>query len=111
MAFVAHRGYYTRRLPPSERETVDKMDRSPASSAAGLLSLVALGSSLVYVFFPGLLIWASAPFPAWLRWIGVGFCLAGFLLLEASQRALGGNRSDRPRVTETQLLVTTCPYR
>jgi len=110
-AFVAHRGYYSRHLPPAERETVDRMGGSPASFAAGLLYLVGLASSLTYVLFPSLLAWASFPFPAWLRWSGLGLCLAGFLLLEASQRALGRNRSDLPRVTATQLLVTTGPYR
>jgi protein-S-isoprenylcysteine O-methyltransferase Ste14 len=110
-AFVIHRGYYSRRLPPAERETVDRMDRSPATIAAAILSLAALVSSILYVLFPSLLTWASAPFPAWLRWIGLGVCLAGFVLLEASQRALGRNWSDQPRVTSTQQLVTTGPYR
>jgi len=110
-AFVVHRGYYSRQLPPAERETVDRMGNSPASITAGILSAVALASSLLYVFFPARLAWASLPFPGWLRWGGLVLSLGGFLLLEASQRALGRNWSDQPRVTATQLLVTTGPYR
>jgi protein-S-isoprenylcysteine O-methyltransferase Ste14 len=87
------------------------MGNSPASITAGILSLFALGSSLVYVFLPSRLAWASLPFPGWLRWGGLVMSLGGFLLLEASQRALGRNWSDQPRVTATQLLVTTGPYR
>jgi len=109
-AFVVHRGYYSRQLPPAERETVDRMGNSPATITAGILSLIALASSLVYVFFPSRLAWASLPFPGWVRWGGLVLSLGGFLLLEASQRALGHNWSDQPRVTATQHLVTTGPY-
>jgi protein-S-isoprenylcysteine O-methyltransferase Ste14 len=87
------------------------MGNSPASITAGVLSLVAFASSLVYVFLPSRLAWASLPFPGWLRWGGLVLALGGFLLLEASQRALGRNWSDQPRVTATQVLVTTGPYR
>jgi len=110
-AFILHRGYYSRRFPPDARETIDRMGRNPATIAAAMLSFVALVSSVLYVFFPSLLAWASAAFPAWLRWIGLGVALAGFVLLEASQRTLGRNWSDQPRVTATQQLVTTGPYR
>ncbi len=110
-AFVVHRGYYSRRLPPVERETVDRMDRSPATIAAAILSVAALVSSILYVFFPSLIAWATVPFPAWLRWIGLGVCLAGFVLLEESHRALGRNWSDQPRLMATQQLVTSGPYR
>ena len=111
VAFVTHRAHYTRKLPPAERETVDKLQRNPIATAASTLFVAALFSTLAFVFFPALLAWASARFPVWLRWTGVAVALAGFILLEWSHRALGKNWSDQPRMTESQQLVTSGPHR
>ena len=111
LAFVAHRAYYTRKLPASESETVDKIQPGPLSRAASVIFLLALASSAIYIFIPRLIAWAAIPFPAWVRWLGVGLALAGFLLLEWSHRALGKNWSDQPRITQTQSLVQNGPYR
>lgn len=111
VSFVAPRGYYSRRQPPVEHETVARMGRSTASTIAGPLSVTARLATLVYVTFPSRLAWASAPFPTWLRWFGVLTCLGGFVLLEWSHRSLGRNWSDQPRLTATQHLITSGPYR
>jgi protein-S-isoprenylcysteine O-methyltransferase Ste14 len=111
LAFVAHRAYYTRKLPPVESETVDKLQPGPLAKLASLIFILALASSLVYIFFPSLIAWAALPLPAWARWLGVGIALAGFLLLEWSHRALGRNWSDQPRITQEQRLVQNGPYR
>jgi protein-S-isoprenylcysteine O-methyltransferase Ste14 len=55
--------------------------------------------------------WADLPFPAWLRWTGVGIALVGFMLLQWSQNTLGKNWSDTPRLLKEQSLVTSGPYR
>jgi protein-S-isoprenylcysteine O-methyltransferase Ste14 len=111
LAFVAHRAYYTRKLPPVEGETVDKLQPGPLAKVASLIFMLALASSLVYIFFPSWIAWAALPLPAWARWLGVGLTLAGFLLLEWSQRALGRNWSDQPRITQEQHVVQNGPYR
>lgn len=111
LLFVGHRAFYTRKFPASEAETVDKLKRTPVSTLAAVFSFLALVSTAIYIVFPSLLSWASASFPPWLRWLGVGLALAGFLLLEWSHRALGKNWSDQPRTTETQQIVQTGPYR
>lgn len=111
ITFVAHRGYYNCKYPPSESETTDKLGSSRGSAITGIIFALALIATLIYVFFPNLISWGSIPFSAWVRWLGVGIAIAGFLLLEWSHRALGENWSDQPRITETQQLVQSGPYR
>ena len=111
IAFVSHRAYYTRKLAPAERETIDKLQNGPASAVASILIGAALISTLAFVFLPALLAWANSPFPDWLRWLGLAVTLAGFGLLEWAHRALGKNWSDQPRMTESQHMVTSGPYR
>lgn len=110
ITFVAHRGYYNRKFPPSESETTEVLGSSRGSTLSAIIFVLALIATLVYIFFPQLVSWASFPLPDWVRWLGVGIALAGFLLLEWSHRALGGNWSDQPRITETQQLVRSGPY-
>lgn len=110
VAFVAHRAYHTRKAAHKSTPAVETMPKNMVSTVAGLLSVLALVSTLVYVFFPALISWATLPFPGWLRWLGVFLSLAGFILLEWAHRALGRNWSDQPRITETQQLVTSGPY-
>jgi protein-S-isoprenylcysteine O-methyltransferase Ste14 len=111
VAFVAHRAYYTRKFPPSADDTIDEKKGGAASAVAGILAMVGLASLLIYLFFPGLLAWASLPFPDWLRWCGVIVALLGFGLLQWSQQTLGHSWSDTPRITGRQELVTGGPYR
>jgi len=109
--FVAHRGYYNRKFPPSERGTTDKLGSSGGSTLSAIIFALALIATVIYIVFPHLVSWASMPLPDWLRWFGVGISFTGFLLLEWSHRALGQNWSDQPRITETQQLVQIGPYK
>jgi protein-S-isoprenylcysteine O-methyltransferase Ste14 len=111
VGFVAHRAFYSRKFPPKESDTLVKMPDSPSSNLANIISTVALLSSLVFILFPTLVVWASAPFPIWLRWVGLLVALVGFGLLEWSHRALSANWSDHPRLTDSQVLVQTGPYK
>jgi len=111
IAFILHRGYYSRKYPSSEDETTDELSSSRGSTFSAIIFVLALIATLVYIIFPNLVSWASIQLPAWVRWLGVGIAVAGFLLLEWSHRALGRNWSDQPRITETQQLVQSGPYR
>jgi len=110
IAFVAHRAYYTRKFPPPEAATVDKLQPGSASRLASLLSIVALAATAVYVIDPRWIAWASLPLPLWCRWFGVGLAIVGFGLLEWSHRSLGREWSDQPRLTQSQRLVQSGPY-
>ena len=111
LVFIAHRAYYNRKFPPPEGETADKLESSRSATLSAVIFILAFISTAIYIFFPSLISWASIPLPDWLRWLGLGIAGAGFLLLEWSQRALGQTWSDQPRITETQQLVQTGPYR
>ena len=111
ISFVVHRGYYNRKFPPSKDETMDELSSSRGSTFSAIIFVLALIATLVYIFFPSSISWASIQLPAWVRLLGVGIAVAGFLLLEWSHRALGRNWSDQPRITETQQLVQSGPYR
>jgi protein-S-isoprenylcysteine O-methyltransferase Ste14 len=109
--FVAHRGYYNRKFPPKDSETIDLLGKSKILIGASILSIVALVSTLLFVVAPNLMKWASVVFPPVLRWMGVGLALIGFALLEWSHRVLDSNWSDQPRIMETQEFVQSGPYR
>jgi protein-S-isoprenylcysteine O-methyltransferase Ste14 len=110
-AFIAHRGYYTRRAAREGAAAENQRHETAAVKLANLLSLPALLGTLAYVFAPGWMAWAALPFPLSVRWAGVGVALAGFALLQWSHAALGRNWSDTPRLLADQRLVTDGPYR
>jgi protein-S-isoprenylcysteine O-methyltransferase Ste14 len=111
LAFVFHRRYYMRKYPPAEAATVDKLRPGIASRIASLLSVVALVATVVYVISPAWVAWAALALPAWARWLGVVIALLGFGLLEWSQRSLGQEWSEQPRITQSQRLIQSGPYR
>lgn len=111
IAFVANRAYYTRKFGQPEEETVRSRERNATSTAAGLLAVLALLSSLAYIVNPAWMAWSALPLPVWLRWFGVALALAGFGLLQWSHRALGRNWSDAPRLLRQQSFVSDGPYR
>lgn len=111
VAFVAHRGYYTRKLGDAEAETASARERTGIYRAANPLFLMAFISSAVYLIYPSWMAWASLTLPIWLRWGGVGLALLGFALLQWAQYTLGKNWSDTPRMIEDQFQVTGGPYR
>lgn len=111
VAFVAYRGYCTRKYGRSKADTIKQREGSLASRAADLLSLPAFIAVVVYVVYPAWMSWASLALPAWLRWAGVGLALAGFALLQWAHQALDRNWSDTPRLLKGQTLVTAGPYR
>jgi protein-S-isoprenylcysteine O-methyltransferase Ste14 len=111
VAFVAHRGYYTRKLARPDSQVVKARANTPLTVLASVLSLVALLATAIYLVAPGWVAWARLPLPVWLRWVGLGVVLAGFALLQWSHNALSRNWSDQPRLLADQTLVTSGPYR
>jgi protein-S-isoprenylcysteine O-methyltransferase Ste14 len=109
IAFVAHRGYYVRKHG-NEENTLKKREEGWASKVAGLLGLVGFIAFIAYAINPNWLSWVALPFPPWLRWIGIGIALLGFVLLQWAQNTLGKNWSDTPRMIKEQALVTSGPY-
>lgn len=104
-----HRGYYVRKHG-SEQNTLKKREEGLPSRIAGILGLLGFIAVLIYAVNPDWLARASLPFPAWLRWAGVGVALLGFGLLQWAQNTLGRNWSDTPRMIKEQALVTSGPY-
>jgi protein-S-isoprenylcysteine O-methyltransferase Ste14 len=110
-AFVAHRGYYTRKYGVSDKDTLKKREDGLAAAIGGLLALAGLIAMVLYATAPELTNWASLRFPLWLRWAGVGLALSGFALLQWAQNTLGKNWSDAPRMMKGQSFITNGPYR
>jgi protein-S-isoprenylcysteine O-methyltransferase Ste14 len=111
VAFIVHRGYYTKKYRESASDTLKKREEGPAAKLAGLLGMVGFISIIAYVINPGWLSWAALPLPLWLRWAGVGVALTGFALLQWAQNTLGKSWSDTPRMIKEQALVTAGPYK
>lgn len=111
IAFVTHRGYYIKKQTRPEDDTLKQREESAASKLAGLLGVIGLLATIVYIIKPGWLSWAGLPIPVWLRWTGVFLALIGFVMLQWAQNRLGKNWSDTPRMMHAQKLVTNGPYK
>ena len=111
VAFIGHRGYYTKKFGQPDAATLKAREQSWAEQAANLLSVPALLATAAYIFFPAWMAWSAWPLPLWLRWSGVGIAAAGFTLLQWAHQALSKNWSDKPRLLQDQALITSGPYR
>ncbi len=111
VGFVAHRGYYHRKFSQPNDNTIKQPKRELAPALAGLLSLLGLMAVVIYIVYPPWMAWSSLPFPAGLRWAGVGLAVLGFALLEWAQQTLGKNWSSTPRLLTNQTLTISGPYR
>ncbi len=76
--------------------------------AAGVLLTL---SVVIYTLLPSWIAFASLPFTVWLRWIGVGLCMASLNLLASSDRHLGQNFSHTLEIQSDHFLVESGPYR
>jgi protein-S-isoprenylcysteine O-methyltransferase Ste14 len=110
VAFIVHRGYYTRKNTASDENTLKMREEGLATRMAGILSMIGFIAIIAYVINPVWMAWAALALPLWLRWTGVGIALAGFALLQWAQNTLGKNWSDTPRMMKEQRLVTNGPY-
>ena len=110
VAFMAHRGYYTKKAARPENDTVKKREEGSVTKVAEVLSLIGFVAMIAYIINPGWLSWASLSFPVWMRWTGVIVALVGFTLLQWAQITLGRSWSDTPRMMKEQALITSGPY-
>jgi protein-S-isoprenylcysteine O-methyltransferase Ste14 len=110
VAFIAHRGYYTKKAARPQSATLKKREEGFVTKLAGILSLIGFVALIAYVINPQWLAWASLPLPLWLRWLGVGIALTGFAVLQWAQVTLGRSWSDTPRMMKEQALITSGPY-
>src|SRR5687767_10353267 len=85
VAFIAHRGYYTKRSARPDKDTLKKREEGLITKFAESLSLIGFVAMLIYILRPNWLAWASLSFPLSLRWAGVGVALSGFALLQWAQ--------------------------
>jgi protein-S-isoprenylcysteine O-methyltransferase Ste14 len=108
--FVAHRAYYTRRLP-APAEPLERLGRTALSTIAGVLAVAALLATAAYIVGWAPVSRAALDLPDWARWTGVAVAIAGVALLEWAHRALGANWTDEPQITSNQELVESGPYR
>jgi protein-S-isoprenylcysteine O-methyltransferase Ste14 len=109
IAFAVHRGYYVRKHG-EEKNSLKKREEGLDSKIAGILGLVGFVAVLMYAIQPTWLSWASLPLSLWLRWLGMGIALLGFVLLQWAQNTLAKNWSDTPRMIKEQSLITSGPY-
>jgi len=109
--FVLHRAYYNRKYPSPEEETLEKQPQSAAGKAANFLALPAFIGLVLYLLNPAWMAWASMRLPDWSRWAGVLAAASGFAVLQGAHLALGRNWSDQPRITRSQTLTISGPYR
>lgn len=89
-----------------------KQFESPVNIALRTIGgLAAFALLILYLANPDTLSWASLALPAWLRWLGAPFGVAGLLLLGWVHHELGRNFSGTLHLREQQTLVTSGPYR
>lgn len=108
---VAHRAYFIRRF----RGTSAMRPRGAPPGIAGLLirtlGTAALMATIAYLVSPRAMSWAAIPLPSWVRWLGAATGLAGLLVIDAAQRALGVHWSIDARLIDGHQIVRAGPYR
>jgi protein-S-isoprenylcysteine O-methyltransferase Ste14 len=110
VGFMLHRAYYTRKYRPEEKGASTPEAARLSERVAGILAVLGLIGTILYIINPDWMAWSSLPLPDWLRWSGVIIALLGFGLLQWSQNTLGASWSDSPRLMEGHQMVTSGPY-
>ncbi len=111
LSFVSHRAYYTRKYQIDSEDTDSPPEPEKALRVAGVLAVLGLLGTILYIVNPSLMAWSSIILPEWMRWLGVIIALFGFGLLQRSQDTLGENWSDSPRLMERHQMVVNGPYK
>jgi protein-S-isoprenylcysteine O-methyltransferase Ste14 len=78
--------------------------------ARAIRSVLLLGSLVVYAINPSWLPLLSAPFPHWIRWMGVALGLGSLAIYVWSRETLGREWSSELRMRGQHHLVTSGPY-
>ena len=105
-------GVYHRLRSQATREPLDRRQEGLFILATlRPLGLALLSGVIAYVINPASMAWSSIPLPGWLRWAGVGVCVAGGALLIWTFRWLGKNLTDTVVTRREHTLVVDGPYR
>jgi protein-S-isoprenylcysteine O-methyltransferase Ste14 len=75
------------------------------------IGLATLLGVAVYLVDPRRTMWASAPFPLWLRWAGIAAGIVGGVTVIWTVRTLGPNLTDTVVTRQRHTLVVNGPYR
>jgi protein-S-isoprenylcysteine O-methyltransferase Ste14 len=110
VSFISHRAYYTRKYRVDDQDDSPTDEPTNALRAAGILAVLGLLGTILYIIFPDLMAWSSLQLSIWLRWLGVIVALLGFRLLQWSQNTLGENWSDNARLMEGHRMEESGPY-
>ena len=111
VAFIAHRGYYTRKYAADNPEPTPSRSSALAQRLTTVLIVLAPVALLLYLMSPRWLNWAALSVADGLRWAGLALALVGFGLLQWAQNTLGRHWSDAARLQADHQLVTAGPYR
>lgn len=115
-AIIAVRIYYGWKIRRTDESSwfVEKEAVEREGAWSILLRLVLFLCMLVvivlYAISPAWLGALAIPLPAWVRWLGVGFGVAGLLLLIWVHHTLGRHWSTNLQLREEHTLVTIGPY-
>lgn len=110
VSFIAHRAYYTSKYKLDSHDSSPSAETTPAQRIAGLLAILGVTGTIIYIIHPTWMAWSSIQLPVWLRWTGVIIATSGFGLLQWSQNTLGENWSNSPHLMEGQRMVINGPY-
>ena len=99
------------RLRSHTRERLDRMQEGAVMLVAlRLIGVATLIAVTLYLVNPTILAWAAAPFPDWLRSIGILAGFAGGILGIWTVRTLGPNLTDTVVTRQHHTLVLAGPY-
>ena len=100
------------RIKSRSPEKLDRMQEGLFILVALRLAGVVLWSgAIAFMIKPASMAWASLPFPASVRWIGVGIGAVTPLLFAWTLSTLGPNLTDTVVTRQSHTLVTRGPYR
>lgn len=111
LALLSVRAYHARRLGQlGMRGAVTRSDQVSTPALIAIGGLAAL-SSVFYILAPGMIGWAAATLPSWMRWLGVVVGVVCIALFQWIHQSLGENWAMPNVIKQDQTLVEGGPYR
>jgi protein-S-isoprenylcysteine O-methyltransferase Ste14 len=112
IVLVVFPAMFYHRLRSHTRERLDRMQEGVVILVTlRLIGVATLVAVALYLIDPSRLAWAAAPFPEWLRWVGIAAGVAGGITVVWTVRTLGPNLTDTVVTRQNHTLVLVGPYR